>query len=272
MTDRKNLVKPSRMQKIYPKSDESLDFIIKYNKLNINNNNNGEKPAVDNSKAESPNVICYNKYFLLKSEYDRSISYAMSAYDDPEAAKQSADKKFTAEELKIIAAGPPRVPKKTKKVNNPTKKPQPIASVLQLLHQDNLAKLLPDVLDKSKRFAWAIKSRKIATGYAANLSIKDLTAEIIHHTANWQPNKINCANERERQDAALAVAWRHIANGKWRCPQGYNKIVILEREHQAYRNKINQYGYEPKEWAEHCREINKVILSFNINQGKENTL
>jgi hypothetical protein len=144
-----------------------------------------------------------------------------------------------------------------------TLKATDIESVLKLLQQANRDKLQPDILDKITKFAGAIKSRQIAKGYAADLSSEDLLEEIIHHVANWHPSKINCDAEKDRQEVALSVAWKTITNGKWFCPHSYNQVAILEREHQAYRNKINQDGYEPKDWVEHCEQIDALVRELH---------
>jgi DNA-binding Lrp family transcriptional regulator len=95
-------------------------------------------------------------------------------------------------------------------------------------------KSLPgDKQDKAIKFAYALRERGMAQGYAAEIGIEELAQEFIYHAATWVPEKLNCKTREEQIDAALSFAWRSAAAGTWRCPYGWLNAQIQKRELEA---------------------------------------
>ena len=101
------------------------------------------------------------------------------------------------------------------------------------LQSEPILILTGDKDDKARKFAYAIRSRGLAQGYAAEIPIDDLVQEFIYHAANWVPERLNCTNRDEQIDAALSFAWRAANTGKWRCPYGKLNEQVLQREQDA---------------------------------------
>ena len=60
-------------------------------------------------------------------------------------------------------------------------------------------------------------SRGKPQGYAAALSTKQLSNELVYHAATWRPSKKKCKDRSEEVDLALSIAWDKVSNGSWRC-------------------------------------------------------
>ncbi len=94
-----------------------------------------------------------------------------------------------------------------------------------------------DKQDKAVKFAYALRERGIAQGYAAEISVEALAQEFIYHATTWVPEKLHCKTREEQVDAALSFAWRAAAAGNWKCPYGWLNAQIQQRELEAARWK-----------------------------------
>ena len=106
---------------------------------------------------------------------------------------------------------------------------QPTAELLTA----DLPELPGDKKDKAIKFAKAIRERGLAKGYAAEIEVKDLAREFIHHAATWIPERLNCKSREEQIDAALSFAWRAAEQGRWKCPYVWLNSQIKQREINA---------------------------------------
>ena len=104
-------------------------------------------------------------------------------------------------------------------------------------------KILPkDKADKARKFAYALVSKGLASGYAASLSKHELAKQIIHHAATWKPTKLGVVSREKEIDTALSVAWKKIVGGTWQVPLELAKAEILQYEFNAYRRKYQESG------------------------------
>jgi hypothetical protein len=87
--------------------------------------------------------------------------------------------------------------------------------------------------DKARKFAYALRERGLAKGYAAEISTDALADEFIYHAASWVPERLNCKTRAEQIDAALSFAWRAAEAGRWKCPYQLLNAQIQQRELEA---------------------------------------
>ena len=105
-----------------------------------------------------------------------------------------------------------------------------------------LATLPRDKAEKARCFAYALVSKKLACGIAAEFSKHELAKQLIHHAATWRPTKLGDISRDKEIDAALSVAWRAIAAGTWQEPLELARAQILQYEFKDYRQKYLQSG------------------------------
>jgi hypothetical protein len=90
-----------------------------------------------------------------------------------------------------------------------------------------------DKQDKARKFAYALRERGSARGYAAEIKVEELALEFIYHAATWVPERLNCKTRAEQIDAALSFAWRAVEQGRWQCPYQWLNLQIKQREQEA---------------------------------------
>lgn len=105
-----------------------------------------------------------------------------------------------------------------------------------------LRELPQEKAEKARKFAYALVSKKLAKGYAAELNKHELAKQLIHHAATWKPTKLGILTKDEQIDAALATAWRAIVQGTWKAPLEWEKAKGLDFEFNCYIRKYKIDG------------------------------
>lgn len=162
------------------------------------------------------------KETLFSPAEGRLISLWESFSDIPHKAEQEEFLIRKSWLLKLLSE-----PKKSTSVP----KQAPIAKSLEL--PLNISGLPGDKIDKAEKFAKKLRTKGLAKGYAAEISVNDLAKEFIYHAANWLPEKLHCHTREEQIDAALSFAWKAAEHGSWKCPYKLLNAQIAQRELEA---------------------------------------
>ena len=219
------------------------------------------------------------------SEYPSLCIEALDRYDeksdgiksDPHVAKSglllNKDLKINIKEFKSNLGASPKVifnnflkkfsnNKKyqtDQNTKNPKKDKKNEFNILSELIRENLKSLPKDKADKARKFAYALISKGLATGYAASLSKGELAKQLIYHAASWKPTKLGSIAKDKEIDTALAVAWKAVISGKWQIPQQYAKAEILQHEYNYYKEKYRSSGVLSLDISSLEVEVNKLL-------------
>lgn len=139
-------------------------------------------------------------------------------------------------------------------------------SISSMLIRAKLKILPKEKADKARKFAYALFSKKLATGYAASLSKNELAKQLICHAASWQPKKLGKISQQQQFDIALTVAWKAVTSGSWQAPVEWVKAEVLQYEYLAYQQKYQQSGILSKEIASLELAVSKLLGShYNLS-------
>ena len=201
---------------------------------------------------EIPNIN-ENIGSIDKTPYLKASDDTVAVYDH-EIAKfglpYNKDSLFNIKDIKSNLSGKPKVIfnkflnnfdfKENKIERKKLKKKQ--FSICSTLIREKIKNLPKDKIDKAKKFAYSLISKKLATGYATTLDKHELAKQFIFHIATWKPTNLGSISQENQIDTALAVAWKAVVNGSWKIPLGWAKAQVLDWEFRAYKQKYQNSG------------------------------